>query len=69
MGGFLAILLGTLGASKLENMLTGKGIMKAGYSSKYDESKDFPFKKGKGIIRAGNGSKGSSINDFYQKIF
>ena len=30
-GGFLGMLLGTLGASLLGNMLTGKGILKAGF--------------------------------------
>ena len=40
-GGFLSMLLGTLGASLLGNLLTGKGIYKAG--------------KGKGIVRAGEG--------------
>ena len=29
-GGFLGILLGTLGASLLGNMLTGKGLLRAG---------------------------------------
>ena len=41
------MLLDTLGASLLVNMLAGKGITRAGYG----------FKKGKGIIRAGYGSK------------
>ena len=40
-GGFLCMLLGTLGASLLGNLLTGKGIMRAG----------------DGIVRAGEGSK------------
>ena len=40
-GGFLSMLLGTLGASLLGNLLTGKGIYRAG--------------KGKGINRAGEG--------------
>ena len=40
-GGFLSMLLGTLGASLLGNILTGKGIYRAG--------------KGKGINRAGEG--------------
>ena len=40
-GGFLSMLLGTLGASLLGNLLTGKGINRAG--------------KGKGINRAGEG--------------
>ena len=46
-GGFLSMLLGTLGASLLGNMLAGKGIVRAGYGNK----------KGKGILRAGYGSK------------
>ena len=46
-GGFLSMLLGTLGVSLLGNMLTGKGITRAGYGSN----------RGKGIIRAGYGSK------------
>ena len=32
--GFISILLGTLGASLLGNMLAGKGITRAGYGSK-----------------------------------
>ena len=43
-GGFLRMLLGTLGASLLENMLRGKG---AGYGNK----------EGKGVLRAGYGNK------------
>ena len=46
-GGFLSMLLGTLGASLLGNMLAGKGILRAGYGSKI----------GKGMIRAGYGNK------------
>ena len=33
-GGFLCMLLGTLGASLLGNLLTGKGIVRAGEGSK-----------------------------------
>ena len=33
-GGFLGMLLGTLGASLLGNMLTGKGMLRAGYGNK-----------------------------------
>ena len=43
-GGFLSMLLGTLGASLLGNLLTGKGILRAGSGNK----------KGKGILRAGS---------------
>ena len=39
--------LGTLGASSLGNLLTGKGIVRAGSGNK----------KGKGIVRAGSGNK------------
>ena len=42
-GGILTMLLGTLGAKLLENLLSGKGIVKAGSGNK----------KGKGIVRAG----------------
>ena len=45
--GSLSMLLGTLGASLLGNLLTGKGIVKAGSGTK----------KGKGIVRAGSGKQ------------
>ena len=46
-GGFLGMLLGTLGASLLGNLLTGgKGIMRAG----------------DGIVRAGSSSKKKPLN-------
>ena len=44
---FLSMLLGTLGASLLGNLLTGKGILRAGSVNK----------KGKGIVRAGTGKE------------
>ena len=48
-GGFLGMLLGTLGASLLGKLLTGgKGIMRAG---------DGIVRAGNGIVRAGEGSK------------
>ena len=51
-GGFLSMLLGTLGASLLGDVLSkglsGKGVIRAG----------------EGTIRAGNGSKGSSLKKF-----
>ena len=61
-GGVLSMLLGTLGASLLGNLLTGKCIIRAG--------------EGKGIVRAGEGSKKkqtkftitfSSINKYRNK--
>ena len=38
-GGLLGILFSTLGASLLGNMLTGKGMLRAGYGSKDLQSK------------------------------
>ena len=50
-GGFLSMLLGTLGASLLGNLLSGgKGIMKAGEGSITSRA------KGDGIVRAGEGN-------------
>ena len=46
-GGFLSMLLGILGASLLGNLLTGKGIVRAGTGNK----------KGKGIVKAGTGKQ------------
>ena len=44
-GGFLSMLLGTLGASLLGNLLAGKGIVRAGFGNK----------KGKEIVITGSG--------------
>ena len=46
-GGFLSMLLGTLGASLLRNLLARKGIVRVGSGNK----------KGKGIVRAGTGKQ------------
>ena len=46
-GGFLSMLLSTLGANLLGNLLPGKGNVRAGTGNK----------KGKGIVRAGNGKQ------------
>ena len=46
-GGYLSMLLGTLGASLLGNLLTGKGFVRAGAGNQ----------KGKGIVRAGTGKQ------------
>ena len=58
-GGFLSMLIGTLGASLLGNLLTGKGAFHAGKGVN---------KKGKGIHRAGEGivraGEGSNSMDF-----
>ena len=53
-GVFLSMLLGTLGASLLCNLLTGKGFARAGYGNN----------KGKGVIRAGYGCQLKNKVDF-----
>ena len=51
-GGFLGMLLGTLGASLLGNLLTGKGVVRADYGNN----------KGKRVVRAGYGNnKGRGV--------
>ena len=53
-GGFLSMSLGTLGASLLGNLLTGKGLVRAGYGNK----------KGKGVASAGYGNQLKNKVDF-----
>ena len=48
-GGFLSMLLGTLGASLLGNILTGWGINRAG-------ERALATREGRGIVRAGYGN-------------
>ena len=52
-GGFLGMLLRTLGPSSLGNMLAGKGMLRAGYGNK----------EGKGMLRAGYVSSTKKIFD------
>ena len=53
--GFLSILLGTLGASLLGNLLIGKGIYRAGKSKGINRA-------GEGIVRAGYGNNSSKMD-------
>ena len=53
-GGFLSKLLGTLSASLLGNLLTGKGFLRAGSGNN----------EGKGVVRAGYGNQLKSKVDF-----
>ena len=53
-GGFLSMLLSTIGASLLGNLLTGKGIVRPGSGNN----------KGKGIVRAGYGNQLKNKVDF-----
>ena len=43
-GGFLSMLLGTLGASLLGNLLTGKGFVRAGYGNQLKNKMDFLYR-------------------------
>ena len=54
-GGFLRMLLAALGASLLGNLITGKGIVRAG-SGRLSSSAS-QNNKGKGIVRAGSGKR------------
>ena len=56
-GGFLSMLLDTLGASLLGNFLNRKGIYRAGKGKGINRT-------GEGIIRAGEGS----TSDFYYRL-
>ena len=59
-GGFLSMLLSTLGASLLGNLSTRKGIVRAGSENKNGKGVVRPGsrnKKGKGIVRAGSGKE------------
>ena len=49
-GGFLSMLLGTLGASLLGNLLTGQGVKRAGKGKGIN-------KAGENVLRAGYGNK------------
>ena len=63
-GGFLSMLLGTLGASLLGNLLTsGKGIVRAGEGSVASRA------KGDGIVRAGEGSGSNKKNPKFTVTF
>ena len=54
-GGFLSMLLGTLGASLLGNLLTGQGINRAGKGKWINRA-------GEGVLRAGYGNHSSKID-------
>ena len=54
-GGVLSMLLGTLGANLLGNLLTGKGIYRAGKGKGINRA-------GEGIVRAGYGRPSSSAS-------
>ena len=57
-GGFLSMLLHTLGASLLGNILAGKGIVMAGSDHRsLNSCTSYGNKKGKGIVRAGYGKE------------
>ena len=62
-GRFLSTLLGTLGASLLENLLPGEGIVRGG-SCRPSSFTLYENKKGKGILRASSGNKIEKQWDF-----
>ena len=54
-GGFLSMLLGTLGASLLGNLLTGRGVNRAGKGRGINRASQ-------GIVRSGCGSRFSKMD-------
>ena len=54
-GGFLSMLLGTLGATLLGNLLAGKEILRAGSDRPLPST--LKNKKGKGIVKASSGKE------------
>ena len=54
-GGFLSMLLGILGASFLGNILSGRGINRAGEGA-------IAKRQGRGIVRAGYGNKNNKLD-------
>ena len=57
-GGFLSMLLGTLGTSLLGNIFPRKRIVRTGSGRCFlNSSTSYGNKKGKGIVRAGYGNK------------
>ena len=59
-GGFLSMLLGTLGASLLGNLLAEKGVVRAGSGNEKGKGSVRTAsvnKNGKGIVRAGSGKE------------
>ena len=54
-GGFLSMLLGTLGTSLLGNILTGRGVNRAGKGHGINRA-------GEGLIVAGYGSRSSKMD-------
>ena len=66
--GFLSMLLGTLGASLLGNLLTGKGFARAGSGNNKEKGVVRAgygnSNKGKGVVRAGYGNQLKNKVDF-----
>ena len=52
-GGFLGMLLGTLGASLLGNLITGKGVVATGQGRGTIRAGEGTFRAGEGTVRAG----------------
>ena len=65
------MLLGTLGASLVRNLLTGKGIVRADYGNKKGKGvvrADSGNKKRKGIVRDGTGRRSSNSSASQKKL-
>ena len=63
-GRFRSMLLGTLGASLLGNLLTGRGINRTGKGRGRNRAGEgtLVMRQGRGIVRAGYGSRSSKMD-------
>ena len=63
-GGFLSMLLGTLRASLLRDILTGRGVNRAGKDKGTNRAGEgaLATRQGRGIVRAGYGIRSSKMN-------
>ena len=59
-GGFLSLLLGTLGASLLGNLLTGKGAVATNHRQVVNKKDDRIHRSGEGVIKAGEGNNNNN---------
>ena len=64
-GGFLSMLLGTLGASLLGNILAGKGVIATSHERGANKAGEgaIATRQGRGIVRAGYGNKEGQKNN------
>ena len=61
-GGFLSMLLGTLGAGLLGNILAGKGAIATSHAQEINKKGQGVNREGEGIVRAGYRNKNNKMD-------